>query len=46
MKNLYPMAFGIGLVVSLLWKVLRRKRLGPAKTEPPDDYGTPVAPTG
>jgi hypothetical protein len=47
MSNVYPLTALIGGTLLIIWRyLLRRDRLVPVTVEEPDDYGTPVAPTG
>ena len=47
MNPLYPLTAMIGAMLLLVWRyLLHRGRLVPVTVEEPDDYGTPVAPTG
>ena len=46
MNPLYPLTAMIGGTLLLVWRYLLHRRPQPVTVEEPDDYGTPVAPTG
>ena len=48
MNNVYPVTALVGGTLLIIWRyLLRRDRRATVQTvQEPDDYGTPVAPTG
>ena len=46
MNPLYLVTAMIGGTLLLVWRILLRRKPQPVMVEEPEDYGTPVAPTG
>ena len=46
MNPLYPVTAMVGGMLLVVWRVLMHRRPQPVTVEEPEDYGTPVGPTG